>query len=70
MSQILYEPNILNTTLHYTQFYKKMKRAYDDSQRGKTKHFKKVNFLLISALTISIFYRLSKVQFTNDNIAE
>jgi len=29
-----------------------------------------VNFLLISALTISIFYFLSKVQFKNDNIVE
>jgi hypothetical protein len=70
MCQILYKANILNTTLHYTEFYNKMKRAYDESQRGNTEYFEKVNFLLISALTLSIFYCMSKVQFTNDNIVE
>jgi hypothetical protein len=28
MCQILYETNILNATLHYAEFYKKMKTAY------------------------------------------
>jgi hypothetical protein len=43
-----------------TEFYKKMKTAYDEGQRGNKQYFENVNVLLMSALTISILYCLSK----------
>jgi len=44
MSQILYEPSILNITLHYTEFYKKMKRAMMMAREEKQNILKKLIF--------------------------